>query len=161
MKILRPRTTTRTRTPLVLRPLQVEMNYISSWIGIAWMIVWYLKWSPSPHIYRGEPPSPRPWIQQRTPGTDFSIQWGAATSKIWGGGAHGQVGRPPNGIWLVFVPTRFLLWWPFYPCVATSDRLVFAPRYKGCDCPPFSIKSCTHRNLEGHVEFGNLLVAWV
>ena len=32
---------------------------------------------------------------------------------------------------------------------------------KGCDCPPFSAKSCTHRNLEGHVEFGYLLVAWV
>ena len=29
---------------------------------------------------------------------------------------------------------------------------------KGCDCPLFLAKSCTHRNLEGHVEFGDLLV---
>ena len=101
-------------------------------------------------------------------------------SKPEGGGAHGQVGRPPNGptdlllfpmgcsqgplvygVWLGFVSARFLLWWPFGPCVATSDRSVFASRYKGCDCPPFSAKSCTHRNLEGHVEFGDLLVALV
>jgi len=36
---------------------------------------------------------------------------------------------------------------------------VFASWYKGCEYPPFSAKSCTHRNLEGHVEFGDLLVA--
>ena len=29
---------------------------------------------------------------------------------------------------------------------------------KGCDCPLFLAKSYTHRNLEGHVEFGDLLV---
>ena len=64
-----------------------------------------------------------------------------------------------NGLWLGFFPAGFLLWWPFGPCVATSDRSVFAPWYKGCDCPSFSAKSYTHRNLEGHVEFGDLLVA--
>ena len=64
-----------------------------------------------------------------------------------------------TGVWLGLVLAGFLLWWPFYPCVATSDRSVFVLRYKGCDCPPFSAKSCTHRNLEGHVEFGDLLVA--
>ena len=98
-------------------------------------------------------------------------------SKPEGGGAHGQVGRPPSGptdlllfpmgctrgplvtgVWLGLVPAGFLLWWAFYPCVAMSDRSVFAPRCKGCDCPPFLAKSCTHRNLEGHVEFGDLLV---
>ena len=42
MKTLRPRTTTRTRTPLVLRPLQEKMNYIlrewldSLMLGDAW-----------------------------------------------------------------------------------------------------------------------------
>ena len=137
-----------------------------------------LKWSPSPHIYSGEPPSPRPWNQQGTPGTDVVSQSESATSKPEGGGAHGLVGRPPtrptdlllvavgcsqgplvNGLWLGFFPAGFLLWWPFGPCVATSDRSVFDPRYKGCDCPPFSAKSCTHRNLDGHVEFGDLLVA--
>ena len=79
----------------------------------------------------------------------------SATSKPEGGGAHGLV----NGVWLGFVSAGFLLWWLFGPCVATSDRSVFAPRYKGCDCPPFLAKSCTHRNLEGHVEFGDLLVS--
>jgi len=36
---------------------------------------------------------------------------------------------------------------------------VFAPWPKGYDFPPFSDKTCTHRNLEGHVEFSDLLVA--
>src|SRR6185503_14067771 len=53
-----------------------------------------LKWSPSPHIYSGEPPSPRPWNQQGTPGTDIVSQSESATSKPEGGGAHGLVGRP-------------------------------------------------------------------
>ena len=55
-----------------------------------------LKWSPSPHIYSGEPPSPQPWNQQGTPGTDIVNQSESATSKPEGGGAHGLVGRPPS-----------------------------------------------------------------
>jgi len=31
---------------------------------------------------------------------------------------------------------------------------------KEYDCTLFSSKTCTHRNLEGHMKFGNLLVAW-
>ena len=61
-------------------------------------------------------------------------------SKPEGGGAHGQVGRPPigptdlllfpmgctrgplvTGVWPGLVPAGFLLWWPFYPYVAMSD----------------------------------------
>ena len=53
-----------------------------------------MKWSPSPHIYSGEPPSPRPWNQQGTLGTDVVSQSESATSKPEGGGAHGLVGRP-------------------------------------------------------------------
>ena len=64
-----------------------------------------------------------------------------------------------TGVWLGLVLAGFLLWWPLGPCVATSDRSVFAPSPKGYDCPQFSAKTCTHRNLEGHVEFGDLLVA--
>jgi len=94
MKTLRPRTTTRTRTPLVLRPLQEKMNYIlREWLD-SLMLGDVLKWSPSPHIYSGEPPSPRPWNQQGTPGTDVVSQSESATSKPEGGGAHGLVGRP-------------------------------------------------------------------
>ena len=137
-----------------------------------------LKWSPTPHIYSGEPPSPQLWNQQGTPRTNVVSQSEGATSKPEGGGAHGLVGRPvgrpashwahrpspcccglfsgPTGQWFM---AWILLWWPFRPCVATFDRSVFAPWYKGCDCPSFSAKSCTHRNLEGHVEFGDLLVA--
>jgi len=99
----------------------------------------FLKWSPSPHIYRGEPPSPRPEIVHEPPWIDFILQWGAATLKTWGGGAHGQVGRPPSGptdllllglgcFWCLLVDScglgpcsaGFLLWWLFDPCVAMS-----------------------------------------
>ena len=50
---------------------------------------------------------------------------------------------------------------PCYMCVTVLDRInsVLLLGCKGYDCPPFSAKTCTHRNLEGHVEFGYLLVA--
>ena len=86
MKTLRPRTMTQTRTPLILRPLQE--NQTTSWES-GLMLGDVLKWSPSPHIYSGEPPSPRPWNQQGTPRTDVVSQLESATSKPEGGGAHG------------------------------------------------------------------------
>ena len=98
----------------------------------------------------------------------------------WSGGTHGQVGRPPtgptdlllcpmgctqgplvNGLWIGLVPAEILLWWPFGPCVMTSDQSVFASWPERLWWPPFSVKSCSHRNLEGHVEFSNLLVVLV
>ena len=145
-----------------------------------------LKWSPSPHIYRGEPPSPWLGIVHEPPWIDFIIQWWAATSKTWGGGAHGQVGRPSRSAGLPVGPPTF----SFFGWVASGVYLLMVLVWalvmlnffsggllihvwwcligrclllcqKGYDCPPFSVKTCTHRNLEGHVEFGDLLVAWV
>ena len=143
-----------------------------------------LKWSSSPHIYRGEPPSPRPGNGHETSWTNFIIQWGAATSKPEGGGAHGLVGRPPSWAHRPSLSSIVLFFGPTCQCVVSwllsrwFSSLVGLPIHvmpawwyligrcfllgqKGYDCPPFSAKICTHRNLEGHVKFGDLLVAWV
>ena len=64
-------------------------------------------------------------------------------------------------VW-AFVMLNFFSGGPFDPCEACVT--VFARSTscslakKGYDCPSFPAKTYTHRNLEGHVEFGNLLV---
>ena len=66
------------------------------------------------------------------------------------------------GCVLASVTLVFFSGGPSNPCnagVAISDWSVFAPWPKRYDFPPFLVKTCTHRNLEGHVEFGDLLVA--
>ena len=95
----------------------------------------------------------------------------------WAGRSAGLPVGPPtfsffswaaSGVYLLMVEVwalvqlSFFSGEPFDPCearVAISDWSVFAPWPKKYDCPPFLVKTCTHRNLEGHVEFGDLLLA--
>ena len=133
-----------------------------------------LKWRPSPHIYRGEPPSPQPGFEHGTPWTDIVSQLRSDTSKPEGSGAHGLVGHflrlgcslgPLVNVCLDSVYIGFLLWWAFrsmwISCDGVWSDVVLLLSWKGYDCPSFLANTCTHRNLEGHVEFGDLLVAWV
>ena len=143
-----------------------------------------LNWSPSPHIYRLEPPSPRPGFKHGAPWTDIVSQWGSETLKPEGGGAHGLVCRHPtgptglpflrlgyslgplvNGWCLGLCYIVFLLWWALKSMLCTCGGVwldgVLLLGWKGYDCISFPAKSCSHRNLEGHVEFSDLLVAWV
>ena len=65
-------------------------------------------------------------------------------------------------VW-AFVMLDFFSSAPCNPCdtrVSAFDWTVSCSlAEKGYDCPSFPAKFCTHRNLEGHVEFGDLLVA--
>jgi len=138
------------------------------------------EWSPSPHIYRGEPPSPQPgnrhippWTTNRGQPRGAWRRWGP-----WAGRPTTPLGPPtfPFFVWAVLQAhlsldcvSVFVLSVPFSggpsnPCdarVAVWLDGVLLLRWNGYDCPSFLAKTCTHRILEGHVEFGDLLAAWV
>ena len=184
MKTLRPRTTTRTRTPLVLRPLHVEINYISSNSSI--ILLLFTPWNGAPplifiegsHPLFGqemgmEPLEPTSSSNEELPRQNLKVVgpmgWSAdhptgptdllllRLGRSWGPLVNGR------GLDLCYV--EFLLWWAFRSMWSSCDGvwsdsfLLFS--WKGYDYPSFPAKTCTHRNLEGHMEFGDLLVAWV
>ena len=189
MKTLRPQNTTRNRTPLVLRPLQEKLTtslllgWMLCWCCDAWNGAPPLIYIVGSHPLLGrgisrEHLEPTLWANQRVPHRSLKVVGPM-------GWSAGQVGRPASqwahqpsscSIGLLLMST---CWWsrfgPLFCWVSSlvglliHVRLVWRYRIgrcfllgqKGYDCPPFSAKTCTHRNLEGHVEFGDLLVAWV
>ena len=71
------------------------------------------------------------------------------------------VGPLAPGCWHGLIQVSLLLWWALqsmYAPVAVSDWTTSCSlAKKGYDCPSFPVRTCTHRNPEGHVEFGDLL----
>ena len=76
-----------------------------------------------------------------------------------------SLGPLVNGVCLDSIYIGFLLWWAFRSMWISCDGVwsddVLLLSWKGYDCHLFPAKTFTHRNLEGHVEFGDLFVAWV
>ena len=184
MKTLRPQTTTRTWTPLVLRPLQVEINYISSNSSI--LSISHTPWNGAPplifiegsHSFHGREFSsfllePTSSSNEELPHRNLKVVGPMGWSADHPAGPSDlpflplgcSLGPPFNGFCLGFCHVGFLLWWAIWSMWSSCDGVwsngVLLLIWKGYDCPSFSAKTCTHRNLEGHMEFGDLLVAWV
>ena len=184
MKTLRPRTATRTWTPLVLGPLQVEINYISSNSSI--LSISHTPWNGAPplifiegsHSFHGREFSS--FLLEPTSSSNEELsQWNLKAVGPMGWSADHPTGPTDllllrlgcswgplvNGRSLGPCYVEFLLWWAFRSMWSSCDGVwsdsVLLFSWKGYDCPSFPAKTYTHRNLEGHVEFSDLLVAWV